>query len=445
MTATRLFLSGLLMLGRLGLGAQANDDPVTVSSDHPRLLLRPARLRLLKRERERRTTRWLQLEAFVAGTAPMPERGFAQALYYQIAGDAAVGRQAVAWALGAGSDLRQQALVYDWCQSLMSETQQQGLAARLEKGMAATATDDSVAAVRSRTMAAVVLFDHVPQAPQRELERVVRSWWRGKIVPALTAGRAVIGRDDAYPLMELLHTLRDNTNIDLREDCPRFFKDYPIEHLVSYYPAVYPAEDGEYYLGASRKIGPPDLRQAVLGRAAELAMVAYDVNSPESQVLQGWLMHDRFIMRGTFGTPYEFLWANPYQPGLSYYLAPTVYYNPDFGRLFVRSNWEETAKWFGYFDGVMQLFEGGHVAEVHPERTTAPIMLDEAAICLGQTARRFHLKLEDSAPVFIVGLEARKSYQVEIDDEEMYEAAADPGGILELEVPAGKDVGIRLK
>ena len=44
-------------------------------------------------------------------------------------------------------------------------------------------------------------------------------------------------------------------------------------------------------------------------------MVAYDVNAPQTQVLQGWLMHDRFILRGPFGAPYEFLWANPTSPG----------------------------------------------------------------------------------------------------------------------------------
>jgi len=66
----------------------------------------------------------------------------------------------------------------------------------------------------------------------------------------------------------------------------------------------------------------PDLRRAALSRAAELSMVAYDSNAAGSQILQGWLMNDNFLLRGTFGAPYEFFWANPYQPGLSYYHAP---------------------------------------------------------------------------------------------------------------------------
>jgi hypothetical protein len=34
---------------------------------------------------------------------------------------------------------------------------------------------------------------------------------------------------------------------------------------------------------------------------------------------------------------------------------------------------------------------------------------------------------------------------VEVDDQELYEADTDSGGVLELEVPAGKEVGVRIK
>ncbi len=44
----------------------------------------------------------------------------------------------------------------------------------------------------------------------------------------------------------------------------------------------------------------------------------------------------------------------------------------------------------------------------------------------------------------MVGLEPRQTYLVEIDDEEMDEAVADPGGIIRLTPPHGKAVGIRL-
>src|ERR1035441_5419685 len=96
----------------------SDDEPIVVSTEHPRLLLRPSRLRLLRRERERKSLRWQQFELYMAGHAAMPEPGFAKALYYQVAGDAAAGREAIAAVLGPATDLRQEALAFDWCQDL---------------------------------------------------------------------------------------------------------------------------------------------------------------------------------------------------------------------------------------------------------------------------------------------------------------------------------------
>lgn len=445
----RLFVLLIPLLCGIPLRAQsAACDPVTVSAEHPRLLLRPARLRLLRRERERTSARWQQLELFIAGHAPLPEPAFANALYYQVAGDAAAGKRAIASALGASSDLRQQALVFDWCQDLLNDAQRRELTARLEKALAGPPSD-SIAATRSRAFAAIALYDHVPQTPGRELDRIVYTWWQGKMVPAIEQGKNAIPREDEYPLFELLHALRDTTSVDLRDVCPRFFKDLPIEHLMSYYPAIYEAPENDYRIGISRGAPPgprpPDLKQAAISRAAGLAMVAYDPNAPETQYLQGWLMHDRFILRGTFGAPYEFLWANPYQPGLSYFLVPLVYHNPDTGRLFVRSSWDDTAEWFGYFDGVMQMFAGGQVTVLNPRLLEKPSSLQEAVICFGSNGR-LQVNLTGEQEVFILGLKPRAPYLVEIDDEEMFEAPADNGGILELpHVPRGKPTGIRLK
>ncbi len=424
------------------------EDPVTVATAHPRLLLNAARLRLLTRERQRKSPRWQQLETLVTGDADLPEPAFAKALYFRIAGDRAVGKQAIQWALGAGSDrdLRQLALVFDWCQDLLTESQSRDLATRIEKRMAATAADESVDATRSRVFAAIALFDHVPAAPQRELERVVRQWWLGRIVPALKQGHAVIARDDAYPLFELLHALRDSTMLDLREPMVEFFKDFPIQHIISYYPATYQGPDADYYIGAEAHMGEPDLRVAALSRAAELAMVAYDPNSSEAQVLQGFLMHDHYMLRGPFGAPYEFLWANPYQPGLSYYLVPLVYHNPVFGILFVRSTWEDAATWFGRFDGAMQLFQDGSLAPVNLAHTPVAISLKEAIVWFAPAGDRIGVKLDEEQAVFIVGLEPHHTYLVEVDDEEMEEAEADSGGIVELDdVPRGHDLGIRFR
>jgi hypothetical protein len=426
-------------------------DPVVVFTDHPRLFLRPARLRLLQRERERTTARWQQFDSFVSAEAPMPEAAFAQALYYQVSGNAAAGRKAIEWALSASpsqaQDLRELALVFDWCQKLLNDTEQRQLVARIAQRIAETAADESVAAVRSRVLAAVALFDHAPDLPNRELARVVHNWWEKKTTAALTGGRAQFAREDAYPLWEILHVIRDNTNIDLRESSPRFFKQFPVEHLMSHYPATYPAEDNDFHIGASPAVpgapATPDLRAATLSRAAELAMVAFDANAEESQYLQGWLMHDNFQLRGALGAPYEFLWANPYQPGLSFTLLPLVYHNPDSGTVFIRSDWEESADWFGLSDGAAQLFRDGRVRAVSLAGTS-PLALRTAVVIFGDS--RFRVKLaEEQEAVIVVGLRPNSMYQVEIDDEEVFEEPADRGGVLVLDLLRGKEIGVRLR
>ena len=423
-----------------------SDDPVTVSAAHPRLFLRPARLRLLRRERERNSVRWQQFDGFVAAGAPLPESAFAQALYYQVSGDAAVGRQAVAWALGPGTDLRQLALVFDWCQELLSDAQRRALIGRIEQRMAQTAGDESTPSVRSLALGAIALFDHVSQTPNQQLQRIIRVWWEGKIAPALNAGQRPVTREDAYALWELLHAVRDTTNLDLRESCRKFFKEFPIEHLMSYYPAAFPGEDNDYRIGVTTQAGDPDILQAALSRAADLAIVAYDTNAEESQYLQGWLMHDHFMLRSAFGAPYEFLWANPYQPGLSYTHVPLIYHSASSGRLFIRSDWEDSAEWFGYFDGAAQLFRDGRRISVNVRVPAEPLSLASAVISWGSATPKLRVKLEeDQEAVILVGLTPAHTYQVEVDDEEVFEQAADPGGVLVIDVPAGKQIGLRVQ
>jgi hypothetical protein len=423
-----------------------SEDPVAVSADHPRLFLRPARLRLLRRERERSSVRWQQFDGFLSADAPMPEPAFAQALYYQVSGNREAGRKAVAWALGPGTDLRQLALVFDWCQDLLSDAERRALVTRIQQRMAQTEGDESVSSVRSLALAAITLFDHVPQTPNRELNRIVRIWWEQKMAAALNAGKPAVPREEAYALWELLHAVRDSTNLDLRESCRKFFKEFPIEHLMSYYPAAFPGDDNDYRIGVMTQSGEPDLRQAALSRAADLAIVAFDTNGEESQYLQGWLMHDHFMLRGGFGAPYEFLWANPYQPGLSFTHVPLIYHSAASGRLFVRSDWEDTAEWFGYFDGVAQLFRDGRRISINVKNPAEPLSLANAVISWGSDAPKLRVQFgEDQQAMILVGLNPSRAYQVEVDDEEVFEQTADSGGVLVIDVPPGKEIGVRVR
>ena len=187
----------------------------------------------------------------------------------------------------------------------------------------------------------------------------MKQWWRKEVAPGLRDGAYRYSREDSYALFEMLHAIRDGIQIDLREDAPRYFKELPAYHILSYYPATFPAAENEYRVPFYDGDGEPDLRVAALARASDLAMVAFDTNAQETQFVQGWLIHDRFLMRGVFGIVYEFLWANPYQPGLSYYHLPLSMHAGAAGRLALRSSWEDDATWFHYSDRKVQFFEEG--------------------------------------------------------------------------------------
>ena len=448
---------GILLLGLATLAPLASaqstgskpadpaEESLEVYTEHPRLFLRPQRLRLLRRERERRTTRWLQFETLMAGKAVMPEPGFAAALYYQVSGDREFARQAIRWASAPGADLRQMALVFDWCQDALTEPQSKELAAGIARAVAASERETGVSAVRGRALAAVAVAGHLPDVSRRQMEWLVRSWWRGRIVPGIKAGRDLLPRDSFYALFEILHAVRDNVNVELRDSDPAFFQSLPVFDLISYYPASFAAAESEYRIPAGKGAREPDLPRAALSRAAELAMVAYDNNAQESQILQGWLMHDNFMMRGTFGIPYEFLWANPYQPGLSHYLVPLVFHDDRFGRLFARSSWEEDAKWLGYFDGELQLFQDGKPSVLNPKLPFEPIRLPEAVVLRASPSGKFQISLEEGESLFVIALKPRRTYEIEVDDEEMREETTDSGGILALQLPRKTRVGVRLR
>ncbi|HMD51050.1 MAG TPA: hypothetical protein VKG79_18180, partial [Bryobacteraceae bacterium] len=166
----------------------------------------------------------------------------------------------------------------------------------------------------------------------------------------------------------------------------------------------------------------------------------------ENQFLQGWLIQDRFMMQGTFGAPYEFLWANPYQPGLSYFQLPVLYHDAHTGALFVRSNWEDDAVWFGLYQGEAQLFEDGKITVLKaPARGAAakPVAVGEAAnILWGAAPIRFSI---EGGAMLVVGLKPSRAYLVETDDEEVRELWTDRVGTLVLEYPSERSAGVRIK
>jgi hypothetical protein len=439
----RTLILGVLLAASL-LG-QTSSEEFRVYTSHPRLFLRPQRVRLLKRERERQSMRWRQFETLVRGSVQMPEPGFALAFYAAISEDTAVAQRAIAWALGgAGSDVRQLAFVYDWCQDSLTAQQSEALAAKIRAAISRPAAAISLTAQRDRVLGAIAIADDASHPEEAVLKGAVEEWFRREYAPSLAEGHTILAPPDAYPLIELMHAIRDNLNIDLREAAPMYFRTLPEYMVLANYPAPYRAPENEYRVPVYTSSGQPDLIEAALSRAAGLSMVGYETNARETQYLQGWLIQDRFMMRGTFGAPYEFLWANPYQPGLSYFYLPLTFHDPRSGALFVRSSWEEEAVWFGLFRSEAQLFEDGKITVLNARGALAakPIAVGTASILAGSNRIKFRI---DGEQMYVVGLVPHHRYLVEVDDEEMREEEADAAGTIELQFPPDRIAGIRME
>ena len=376
----------------------------------------------------------MQFDSLVSGGAPMSEPGFAAALFFAISGDRAAGRKAADWAVRDGKDIRQLALVLDWCRDALSESERKAIAARLAARLAEGEAGNMMS-VRDQVLAAIAIADYDQPTTERTLHFVIGHWWREQTAPGLRIGAIGFTQADLYPLLEIIHAIRDNLGIDLRDDAPRYFASLPLWYLASFYPAPYEAAANEFRVPSWAGTGEPDLRGAALARAAGMAMVASDPNANETQYAQGFLMQDRFIMRDTFGTPYEFLWANPYQPGLAYSLLPLVFYDAQRGALFARSSWDENARWFGIVGREFQLFDDGrvHVLEMGPAAASPkPLEIGPAEVLQW----RVPLRVEAGADtIFVVGGKPGAKYDVEIEDEEMQEADADRAGTVRCDIP----------
>ena len=173
-------------------------------------------------------------------------------------------------------------------------------------------------------------------------------------------------------------------------------------------------------------------------------MVAFDTNAEQYQYAQGFLMNERFVMRGALGAPYEFLWANPYQPGLAYQTLPLIYHNPVSGDVFARTTWDEDATWIGYFNGTLQLFRDGGLQTLRKGAAIAPVRLGEALLTSPSDPSSVQLHM-DTPTLFVLGLMPKAEYAVEIDDQELDFAETDLGGTLVVHSAEGTDAGIRIR
>jgi hypothetical protein len=295
----RKVLTILLWFFASAIVALAVDDP-----QPPRLLLTAQRLRRLKRDRERKTSRWLNFENRVNTVPDSPERGFELALYYAITGDEAKGREAIQWVLAHNSS-RQTALVWDWCASLLPTANKTRSPSCVTDGLF------TFPAVRDCVFQQIAFGKDVNSQPK-------------DIMTSVPIDRLFNGAD-LYAMCELIYAVRTVTHRDLRDADPHFYSTLPELLLLSAKP--------------SELNSPPWMLHV-----AALALVALDPNLPASQFLQSWALEDNQTLRDGPGVAYELLWADPYLPGVGYQNMDTWVYDEN-GRLFARSGWETNSCW----------------------------------------------------------------------------------------------------
>jgi len=411
--------------------------------DHPRLFLEPRRARLLKRERERGSIRWQIFQSLIESKRTPPEPGLALALYGRLADEPSALRAAIERALENPADVRQAAIVFDWCQPELTENQSEKLISRLEQSLQ-PGQPASLSAARDQALAAVALAGHRDQPAGEALGRLINQWWAAGTAPALASGRQMPRHEEVLALYELLHAVRDNLRLDLREAAGDFFAELPQACLLDYYPRPYKAPENLYYLPHGEKAAGDSLRRAELARAGDLCLVAYEANNRPAQFLQGWLMRDSFLMRSAFGIVYELLWANPYIPGLSYHHSPLFFHDKRAGRLVARSAWNEDAAWACYENQRLQFFQDGRLAEVRL-MSAKPLRVGEVWLAFVQPPATVTLDSESARDVFIVGLEPGRTYEVRLDENKPSTHAADRGGILHVSLEGEPRTRIQIR
>lgn len=255
------------------------------AQDSAKLLLTPQRVRRLQRDRERQTARWQNFEARLESVPDSNQRGFELALYYAVTRDENRGREAVQWVLAHECDPRQLALILNWCADLISDDDRRKLNSR---GCA------------SYTNGGRAAFESLQQGGFRDPARL-------------------------YAACEYVLSVKSEHHEDPRNAAPQFFAQLPIEFLLSLRP---------------EQVEHPDWMTHI----AALALVAVDPNLEASQFVQAWAIEDRHMIRDGPGVAYEFLWADPYLPGVGYQnLEPWTY--SEKGRLFARTTWDAQSCW----------------------------------------------------------------------------------------------------
>jgi hypothetical protein len=239
---------------------------------------------------------------------------------------------------------------------------------------------------------------------------------------------------DMVALLEIMHASRHNLEMDLWQQARDFFLPLPMVLMLGSYPQPLQTPEGLFQRAARPTAAKADpAAEATSLRIAQMLLVDYENGLENYQFLQGWLRHDLYTLATPYGAVYEFIWLNPYLPGLSYFSAPTVVHDKVAGRLFARQGWQDEDLWIGYLEGEFQLFADGQLHIIKRDDRQAPLVFPHAAVALGTVPMDFTVEVPEGKAIYVLGLEENQPYSIRINRDPSRIVTAGPGGILTLE------------
>jgi hypothetical protein len=151
-------------------------------------------------------------------------------------------------------------------------------------------------------------------------------------------------------------------------------------------------------------------------------MVTVDPNLQSSSFVQGWAMEDPKMATDGPGVAYEFLWANPYLPGLGYHNMNLWYYDEPSGLLIARDSWDTDSCWVSLYHGRVERTQCS--ARVFDERTTFGnlVLLPFKGDCVTVTQQR-------TGSTILTGLVPGSTIEW-TDQDSQHTAQADRSGLL---------------
>lgn len=417
-----------------------------VYHDRPRLFLDAGRLPRLQKEIERNSLRWRTLAQLVEDGAAFPEKPLLDALLFRLQGGGRALESARAWSrtpaakgIGNAAELRQAALVYDWTHDASDPQEQRDLRNAVVEALETLLprANLDIGLIRAGFLAAIALAGDWAGS-EAALAQLIGAHWQNEVEGALKRGGLVDDGAALIAVLETCHAVRYNLDIDLWERAPAAFQTLAQARLLSYYPFDIDTAEGRARRPAV--FGGEEERaraQAPLYRIAEMLLVAYEPNRREFQFLQGWIRNDNYTLRSPASALYEFLWINPYLPGLPPQSAPLLAHDRVRGRLFARSSWDDGGLWMGSMDGRLEIAAEGRAAVSAAADRQAPLMFPGAAVVPVRVPAKLKLapieRLSgslDEGKVYLIGLNPGEIYAIRVNGRPPQLMEAGAGGIV---------------